>query len=115
MTKPRITMVSGIASMMMTVPLRSGFSAMVPAPAAPIRDWAQAVARPETPMARAADSVSSARSMDASLSLGHERERSVGLPSILVELVEEFHVVKTERLDRRAEAAHREVDRVEQD
>src|SRR5512145_2736671 len=107
-------MVSGIASMMMTVPRSSGFSAMVPAPAAPMRDWAQAVARLDTAMARAADSVSRPLSMVPLLS-GRERERLVGPPSVLVELVEELHVVETESLDHGAEAPHHEVHRVEQD
>jgi hypothetical protein len=53
-TKPRITMVSGIATMMMMVPVSSGFSARVPAPAAPILDWAHAVAMAGMPMASAA-------------------------------------------------------------
>src|SRR3989304_5571155 len=113
MTKPRITMVSGIASMMMTVPRSSGFRAIVPAPAAPRRDWAQAVARLDTPIARAADSMSRPLSMVLLLSR-RQGERLVGPSSIPVELVEELHVVETKSLDRGAEAPHHEVHRVEQ-
>jgi len=43
-TKPRITIVSGIASSTITLPVDSGLSAMVAAPAAPILDCAQPVA-----------------------------------------------------------------------
>lgn len=43
-TKPRITIVSGIASSTIILPVDSGFSAMVAAPAAPILDCAQPVA-----------------------------------------------------------------------
>ena len=43
-TKPRITIVSGIASSTITLPAASGLSAMVAAPAAPILDCAQPVA-----------------------------------------------------------------------
>ena len=47
-------MVSGIASMMMTVALSSGFSASVAAAAGPMRDCAQAVAMAGIAMASAA-------------------------------------------------------------
>ncbi len=43
-TKPRITIVSGIASSTIMLPVDSGFSAMVAAPAAPILDCARPVA-----------------------------------------------------------------------
>ena len=46
--KPRMTIVSGMATSTMIVPASSGFSASVAAPAAPIFDWAQAVARAAT-------------------------------------------------------------------
>lgn len=55
-TKPRMTIVSGIASMMIMVPAVSGFSATVPAPALPIRAWANAVANAGRPTAKAAAS-----------------------------------------------------------
>jgi hypothetical protein len=55
-TKPRMTRVSGMASMTMMAPRSSGFSASAPAPAEPMRDWTQAVAAAEMPTARAADS-----------------------------------------------------------
>ena len=53
-TKPRMTMVSGIATRMITVPLSSGFSASVAAPAAPILDCAHAVAMADTASTSAA-------------------------------------------------------------
>lgn len=43
-TKPSITIVSGIASSTIILPVDSGLSAIVAAPAAPILDWAIAVA-----------------------------------------------------------------------
>jgi hypothetical protein len=53
-TKPSITIVSGIATIMIMVALSSGFSASVPAPAEPILDCAHAVASAGSPIARAA-------------------------------------------------------------
>jgi hypothetical protein len=43
-TNPRMVIVSGIASNMITMPAISGFSAIVPVPPAPILDCAQPVA-----------------------------------------------------------------------
>jgi hypothetical protein len=53
-TNPRMTMVSGMATRITIVAVSSGFSAREPAPAAPIYDCAQAVARAVNPIARAA-------------------------------------------------------------
>jgi len=50
-TKPRMTMVSGIAMRITMVPKVSGFSAMLPAPAEPILDWAIPVPRAPSPKA----------------------------------------------------------------
>src|SRR3970282_2727345 len=69
-TNPRMTKVSGIASMTMMIPRNSGFSAIVPAPAEPIRDWTQAVANAERPMASAAASAIRTRSMVSLLLCG---------------------------------------------
>ena len=55
-TKPRITIVSGIAIIRMTVVRSSGFSARLAAAAGPMRDWAHAVASAGIEMARAAAS-----------------------------------------------------------
>src|SRR5512144_827262 len=66
-TKPRMTMVSGIATRMITVVLSWGFSARLAAAAGPIRDWAQAVASAGIPMARAALSVIHRTGMSCSL------------------------------------------------
>lgn len=54
MTKPKMTMVSGMATKIIKVPPVSGFSAIAPAPAEPILDCAQAVAMAGTAMAKAA-------------------------------------------------------------
>ena len=54
-TNPRMTMVSGIASSRMIVPVASGFSAMVPAPAAPILLCASPVPIAQSPTAMAAE------------------------------------------------------------
>ena len=53
-------MVSGIATKMIMVAVSSGFSARVPAPAEPILDCAQAVARALIPRARAQSRIGSA-------------------------------------------------------
>jgi hypothetical protein len=54
MTNPRITMVSGIASRIMMIPVSSGRSAIVPAPAVPILDCAHAVDNAPIPIESAA-------------------------------------------------------------
>jgi len=53
-TNPRIDIVSGMASITITVVLSSGFSARLAAAAGPMRDCAQAVARAGIAMATAA-------------------------------------------------------------
>src|SRR5688572_109854 len=62
-TKPRITIVSGMAMRMIAVVASSGFSARLAAAAGPMRPWAQAVARAERPTASAAASPRSAISI----------------------------------------------------
>src|SRR5690606_27436791 len=68
--KPRITRVSGMATSRITRPVSSGFSAMAPMPADPIRAWAKPVAMAPRPTASPAPMAMSPISMIYLLMVG---------------------------------------------
>src|ERR1051325_7234004 len=118
---PRITSVSGIATIRIARPVSSGFSAIAAIAAAPIRACAKPVPSAPRPTATPAPSAISPSFTSSSFFRGfsHLRLRTCPkgperLAAALVELAEELDVVKTDRLDHRAERRERQVERVEE-
>src|SRR5690349_21593683 len=117
---PRMTSVSGIATRRIARPARSGFSAISPIAAAPMRACAYPVASADSPMASPAPiaikPVSMATPSEGGLDFprlvpAERAERSAAADE---ERTEELHVLQPQRLDHRAERSESQVEGVEE-
>src|SRR5690348_16816903 len=117
---PRMTSVSGIATSRIARPANSGFSAISPIAAAPMRACAYPVASAARPTASPAPMairpVSICCSLDGRLDfpwvvLSERGERATAADK---ERAEELHVLQPQRLDHRAERGQGQVEGVEE-
>src|SRR5690242_14713133 len=118
---PRMTRVSGIATIRIARPVSSGFSAIAAIPAAPIFACANPVPSAARPTAIPAPRAIKPCCIVLLLRVGCETscgaapaERAERLAASLVELAEELDVVQAQRLDHGAESRERQVQAVEE-